>query len=74
MQFVDIIVANDDSIDRLRELAGTCGIEHSDWICEWQDGGKVAFKFKNDLEMMKFRAKRNLSERFNPEWSRKRAD
>jgi hypothetical protein len=66
-QFVDIVVANDKSIDRLRELAGVCGIEHSDWTCEWRDGGRAAFKFKDELQMMNFQAQRFLAKRFDPE-------
>jgi hypothetical protein len=69
--FVDIVVANDNSIDRLRELAGACGIENSDWTCEWLDGGRAAFKFKNQTLMTNFRTRRFISGRFNPEWVHK---
>jgi hypothetical protein len=72
-QFVDIVVTNDNSIDRLRELAGACGIEHSDWTWEWGDGGRAAFKFEDESQMMKFRGRRFLYEHFNPEWAYKRS-
>jgi hypothetical protein len=71
--FVDTAVDNDNSIGQLRKLAGAfCGIEHSDWIWEWQDGGRAAFKFKDKSQMMNFQAQRGLAERFDPEWAHKR--
>lgn len=71
-QFVDIVAANDNSIDQLCWLAGECSIEHSDWTWEWRDGGKAAFKFKDELQMTNFRTKCLLLDQSNPGWAHKR--
>jgi hypothetical protein len=67
--FADVVAANDESIGRLRWLATVCGVEHSDWIWEWRDGGRASFKFKDEQLMMTFRVSRFLLERSNAEWA-----
>jgi hypothetical protein len=67
--FVDTVFANDNSIVRLRWLAGNFGIEHSDWTWEWPDGGSASFKFKDESQVMTFRASRLLLERSTAEWA-----
>lgn len=63
--FVEIVAATDSTIGQLCWLAGTGLIEHVDWTWEWRDGGRAAFKFKDELQVMNFRARRFLWERFN---------
>jgi len=54
--FTYITPANDQSANQLASLAESLGCEGSDWVCEWRDGGRVAFSFKNLKHFEAFRA------------------
>ena len=47
--------ANDRTIGQFRSLANCCGVEGVDWRCEWCDGGRVRFAFKDADDLTRFR-------------------